>query len=523
MSVFSRRRAATRLGRYWNARVRGADRQALGRLSTGIDHDLLEQIEVVRRGHDLQAPDPQFVARLERDLLRAISNPAPRAEEQTRWVGASRNRSISDPRRSALPEYESAPSIGRRLGVWAVTAVVVLLVLVVGLAGVFDDPEPQTLPFRAVDPNTPVAMTPVPTPVPTLSPLVVDSLNGIAEPLWVTSDTGSGTLEHPGFTNIDPEGRIWVVDGVTNTFVIYALDGTYLETWGAAGSGPGQFEFRADDFDLGDIAFAPDGRFFVADPANRRVQAFDADRQFLFSWGDAGDGSGDGQFLLPASVVVASDGTILVSDVYRNDVQRFGADGTYLGRFETPGSPADQFNEAGSITIAPDGTVWVVGHIDAQIHRFNADGTFLNTIGAALGEPGELFYAWEVAFDADGNAHVANMTLQRITVFAPDGTYLADWGAYGTEPGQLFYPSGISIVGDTAYVTESGNEPPPGVPDQPAHRARGNDRAGRSNSRDVARRPVPFCLRAKRNVRERPISGGESCAASLCPLPCSWL
>ncbi len=451
MSVFSRRRAATRLGRYWNARVRGAERQELVRLSMGIDHELLEQIEVVHRGHDLQAPDPQFVTRLEHDLLRALSNPASRAAEPTRWVGASRNRSIPDPRRSALPERGFAPSTGRRLGVWAVTAVVVLLVLVVGLAGVFDDPEPQTLPFRAVDPNTPVAMT----PVPTLPPREVDSLNGIAEPLWVASDTGSGTLEYPGFTNVDPEGRIWVADGSTNSFVIYAPDGSYLETWGADGSGPGQFAFK-DHFDLGDVAFAPDGRFYVADPGNRRVQVFDADRQPLFQFGDAGDGSGEGQFLLPTSVAIATDGTILVSDVDRNDVQRFAADGTYLGRFQTPSDPANQFNEAGGITIAPDGTVWVLGNVDAQIHRFDADGTFLNTIGAAWGEPGELFYAWEVAFDADGNAHVANNSLHRITVFALDGTYLADWGAYGTEPGQLSYPGGIAIVGDTAYVTESG-------------------------------------------------------------------
>ena len=69
------------------------------------------------------------------------------------------------------------------------------------------------------------------------------------------------------------------------------------------------------------MTFAPDGSFYIVDAGNYRIQHFGSDRSLLATWGT--QGTSDGQFLLPVAVLVAPDGTLLVSDYFRGDIQRF--------------------------------------------------------------------------------------------------------------------------------------------------------------------------------------------------------
>jgi DNA-binding beta-propeller fold protein YncE len=451
MKIFVDHIRAIRLSRYWNALVSGAPAAELDRLGAGIAPEVLAGIELTRRGYDRQIPDPRFVARLEHAVMQAVPVPGATSASPS-FVPPAMNGSVPELSRVGWPPYPARAGLPRA-GAW-VAAVLALLVVLGGIAVVSDDRTPETLPFRAAeDAGDDPAAIPAAS-----SPAADPSLNGIAEPLWVSAATGPGWVRRPGFANVDPVGRVWVSSGGMNTMIIYDADGTYLEAWGGAGAGPGQFAFSSgENVDLGDVAFAADGGFYVADPGNRRVQRFDADRRFLFSWGDAGDGSGDGQLLRPASVAIAADGTILVSDFERNDVQRFAADGTYLGRFAAGPSPDDALKGAGAITIAPDGTVWVCGIYDARIHRFDAAGNLLGFVGGPGDGPGRFKEPWEAAFDADGNAHVADLLGGQIHIFAPDGAYLSEWGASGSQVGRLNQPGAIVIAGDTAYVSESGS------------------------------------------------------------------
>ena len=64
-------------------------------------------------------------------------------------------------------------------------------------------------------------------------------------------------------------------------------EGAYLGAFGMQGNGPGQFNFPTN------IARAPDGRLYVTDTMNFRVQTFDAEGRFLGTFGKLGDGAGD--------------------------------------------------------------------------------------------------------------------------------------------------------------------------------------------------------------------------------------
>ena len=135
----------------------------------------------------------------------------------------------------------------------------------------------------------------------------------------VYSDTGctgapwlavraAGPFNHPTEMIPHPNGDIYVTDGYRNARVHrFTHDGKLVMSWGAPGKEPGEFHLPHS------IATDPDGRLFVADRANRRIQIFSPDGKFLDQWTGMGG---------------------------PNDISR-GADGTfYIAEQEHDGKPA---------------------------------------------------------------------------------------------------------------------------------------------------------------------------------------
>lgn len=79
--------------------------------------------------------------------------------------------------------------------------------------------------------------------------------------------------------DVDPQGRIWLVDGQIPELRVFAPDGRYLMTAGRPGEGPG--ELQGPD---GGLAALSDGRVVVRDPANSRLQIFGSDGEPLETW-----------------------------------------------------------------------------------------------------------------------------------------------------------------------------------------------------------------------------------------------
>jgi hypothetical protein len=148
-------------------------------------------------------------------------------------------------------------------------------------------------------------------------------------------ETGNTATYWPA---VDPvTGNVWVASPWENDFWVFKPDGTFVERWGTAGSGNGQFHLTTHDQVHSDadgaVAFAPDGSFYVADGGNNRIEQFDTHRHFVRAWGSFGNG--DGQFTSPKGI--ATDGkTVFVADDYRGDMQTFDATGRHLATFTFP-------------------------------------------------------------------------------------------------------------------------------------------------------------------------------------------
>jgi len=95
---------------------------------------------------------------------------------------------------------------------------------------------------------------------------------------WL-AERAAGPFNHPTEMLPHQNGDIYVTDGYRNARVHrFTKDGRLVKSWGAPGNGPGQFHLPHS------IATDDDGKLYVADRANKRIQIFSPDGDFLGQW-----------------------------------------------------------------------------------------------------------------------------------------------------------------------------------------------------------------------------------------------
>ena len=155
---------------------------------------------------------------------------------------------------------------------------------------------------------------------------------------------GEGMLVWPHGLNLDSRGNIWVTDGrhegdMGEVIHKFSPEGELLMTIGTPGvAGDGPYTFDG----ISDVVVADNGDIFVADGhINNRVVKYSADGQFLMAWGQAG--TGPGEFNMPHSIDIDSQGRVFVADRGNNRVQNFDQEGRYLDEWTQFGRPSGVF------------------------------------------------------------------------------------------------------------------------------------------------------------------------------------
>ncbi len=277
----------------------------------------------------------------------------------------------------------------------------------------------------------------------------------VATEEWTSQGDPAANLTRYNSVGLDAAGNLWVLDGYRSQFQIIAPDGLFIESWGASGTGEGEFDFtRPDLLYYGDIAFAPDGGFYVADSDNQRVQRFDGDRSFVTAWGS--EGVGDGQFIDPIGVAVGPDGRVYVIDDERDVVQVFDADGQFLFLFGGKGSEPGQLRDTGFIDIDTDGTVYIADYGNNRISKYTAEGEFISDWGQKGDDPYGFYNPHGIDVGPDGRVYLADFRNAHIKVFDRDGQHLATWGGGAEADGvRISGPVGVAVADDgSVYVSD---------------------------------------------------------------------
>ncbi len=127
-------------------------------------------------------------------------------------------------------------------------------------------------------------------------------------------------FNHPADICVAPSGELFVADGYGNSSVHrFAADGSYVSSFGRPGGGPGEFRVPHS------ISVSNDGRVYVADRENNRVQVFSTDGEFLDQWTD---------FKCPMGVHIDAQQTVYVTDQVPR-ISILSLDGDLLARGRT--------------------------------------------------------------------------------------------------------------------------------------------------------------------------------------------
>ena len=123
----------------------------------------------------------------------------------------------------------------------------------------------------------------------------------------------------------------------------------------------------------------------VADFNNYRLQVFTAEGDFMGS-----EESQPLQFNRPFDVAIDHNGRIFVTEDGNNRVQVLNADLTYSHCFGSKGAQPGEFDDPHGIAIDADGMVYVADWGNNRVQKFTPEGKLLTVIDSTIKEKEEV-------------------------------------------------------------------------------------------------------------------------------------
>ncbi len=207
------------------------------------------------------------------------------------------------------------------------------------------------------------------------------------------SDEGTGPLRHPKpplppvdgmFRQVtdmawDAAGNTYISDGYINSRIAKVdKDGNWLKSWGEPGDNPGQFNTPHS------IAVDREGRVYVADRGNRRIQVFD----------------GEGKFLRQITINVPVD---------PNARPAIGPKPTTTAGTMAPGAPW-----AICITPGPNQVLFSSDAFPGRIYKLTLDGKVLGVLGESGKQLKQFGWIHEIACPSENELYVAELLNWRV-------------------------------------------------------------------------------------------------------------
>jgi hypothetical protein len=249
---------------------------------------------------------------------------------------------------------------------------------------------------------------------------------------------GKGLFTNAHSIQIGPDNSVYTVDNGDHTVRKFSPQGELLMTLGTSGqpSDTGYVPGAPVDIHLvegvthpgppfngcTDLVIAQNGDIYVADGYhNCRIHHFNAKGELIRAWGTVG--SGPGEFRLPHAICQAADGRLFVADRENDRIQIFSPDGDYLDEW-------NDFYRPCGLALAPDGTMFVaelwrpLGNrsfvrdtrgtdLPSRMTVLDGNGQVVTRWGDSAdhkASPGNFIAPHSVAVDSRGDVYVGEVT-----------------------------------------------------------------------------------------------------------------
>jgi DNA-binding beta-propeller fold protein YncE len=140
-----------------------------------------------------------------------------------------------------------------------------------------------------------------------------------------------------------PNGDFYISDGYGGARVVkFSKDGKFVLEFGKRGKGPGEFTL------VHNVQVDAQGKVYVSDRENQRIEVFDANGKFLQEW------PGTGRY---SAIAITKDQKIWTGSVLRN------LDGTVIGRLP------EGVGAHGGIGVHPSGDIYLA-QLNGTVQKF---------------------------------------------------------------------------------------------------------------------------------------------------------
>lgn len=247
---------------------------------------------------------------------------------------------------------------------------------------------------------------------------------------------GKNMIVWPHGIHVDPDGNLWIADArgdeerkKGHQVHKFSPDGELLMSLGTAGvAGKDKYVFDQPC----DVAVAANGDIFVADGhgagGNNRIVKYNSKGEYISEWGTTG--SERGEFREPHAIAINSEGKIFIGDRYNNRVQLFDQEGNHLDYWSQFGRPSGVYIDKNDIMYVADSESNTGYQRNPGWERGIRIGSSLTGWVTAFipdpnngMEPRYTSVAEGVTADEDGNVYGAEVLQRRMRKYIPKGYF----------------------------------------------------------------------------------------------------
>jgi sugar lactone lactonase YvrE len=262
-----------------------------------------------------------------------------------------------------------------------------------------------------------------------------------------TIDASTVGIHGPLRVAVAPNGHVYVSDRRQHVTELTAT-GAVVRRWGGQGTAAGKFRLYS-----GGLTVGPDGRVYVVDTGNFRIQVFSPTGRFLAEYG--GYGQGPGKFVWPSDIVVGTDGTMYVTDDRAATLTALSSSGEQLWRRGQLGEPDPDLighEHLGGVTA--EGELVTANDDVGKVLYLGPKGRIVDAFSAAeaggdLAAPGGHFPrgACGATLDSQGYVYVSSceesyQAHHDTAVFDPQHRLVAGWKRGPLADAPVFAPDG---------------------------------------------------------------------------------
>src|SRR5262245_20567499 len=181
-----------------------------------------------------------------------------------------------------------------------------------------------------------------------------------------TGGTGDGQFKYAEDAAWDAAGNLLVTDAtLANVQVFDRLTGKFLGKFGGKGDGPGQFQKPEG------IAVDPDGNIYVADYMSGSIKKFDKSFKHLKTF--SGYGRGDGENM-ESEFMSVGHGSLYMAEAGNHRVDVFDLNGQFKFSFGGKGTAPGQMQRPEAAKVHPNGNVYGSDHGHNRVQSTTTTG-----------------------------------------------------------------------------------------------------------------------------------------------------